>query len=400
MRSWPVRTPARFEPLSAGTSGSPASGLRIGILGGGQLGRMLGLAGIPLGFRFLFLDPAPDACAAVSGELLNAGFDDREAALELGRQVDVATFDFENVPESSARALADLCPLYPGANALGASQDRLVEKTLLVSLGARVPAYHAVSGRTDLLEGLERLGYPAVLKTRRFGYDGKGQAVLRDAEDLERAWQKLGDAPLILETFVPFEAECSLIGVRARDGDTRFWPLTGNVHADGILALSKPGGFDAGLQAAAERIMAGLMDHLGYVGVLTIEFFLHHGELLFNEFAPRVHNSGHWTIDGAECSQFENHLRAISGLALGATGMTAPSLMFNWIGQMPPLAGAMEIPGLHWHDYGKQARPGRKIGHATLTAPSDEALRERADRLAGIAGGKFPALLGKLFSEA
>jgi 5-(carboxyamino)imidazole ribonucleotide synthase len=385
--------------MKSGPLRSPTGGLRIGILGGGQLGRMLGLAGIPLGFRFLFLDPAPDACAAATGELLNAGFDDREAALELGRQVDVATFDFENVPESSARALSELCPLHPGSNALGASQDRLVEKDLLVSLGARVPLYHEVASRTDLLDGLERLGYPAVLKTRRFGYDGKGQAVLRDAEDLERAWQKLGDSPLILEAFVPFEAECSLIGVRARDGDTRFWPLTGNVHADGILALSKPGGFEAGLQAAAERIMTGLMDHLDYTGVLTIEFFLHDGELLFNEFAPRVHNSGHWTIDGAECSQFENHLRAISGLPLGATGLVAPSLMFNWIGRMPPLAAAMEIPGLHWHDYGKQARPGRKIGHATLTAASEEMLRERAGRLAGIAGGKFPALLGKLFRE-
>jgi 5-(carboxyamino)imidazole ribonucleotide synthase len=385
--------------MKSGPLRSPTGGLRIGILGGGQLGRMLGLAGIPLGFRFLFLDPAPEACAAATGELLNAGFDDREAALELGRQVDVATFDFENVPESSARALSELCPLHPGSNALGASQDRLVEKDLLVSLGARVPLYHEVSSRTDLLDGLERLGYPAVLKTRRFGYDGKGQAVLRDAEDLERAWQKLGDSPLILEAFVPFEAECSLIGVRARDGDTRFWPLTGNVHADGILALSKPGGFEAGLQAAAERIMTGLMDHLDYTGVLTIEFFLHDGELLFNEFAPRVHNSGHWTIDGAETSQFENHLRAISGLPLGATGLVAPSLMFNWIGRMPPLAAAMEIPGLHWHDYGKQARPGRKIGHATLTAASEEMLRERAGRLAGIAGGKFPALLGKLFRE-
>jgi 5-(carboxyamino)imidazole ribonucleotide synthase len=385
--------------MKSGPLRSPTGGLRIGILGGGQLGRMLGLAGIPLGFRFLFLDPAPDACAAATGELLNAGFDDREAALELGRQVDVATFDFENVPESSARALSELCPLHPGSNALGASQDRLVEKDLLVSLGARVPLYHEVASRTDLLDGLERLGYPAVLKTRRVGYDGKGQAVLRDAEDLERAWQKLGDSPLILEAFVPFEAECSLIGVRARDGDTRFWPLTGNVHADGILALSKPGGFEAGLQAAAERIMTGLMDHLDYTGVLTIEFFLHDGELLFNEFAPRVHNSGHWTIDGAECSQFENHLRAISGLPLGATGLVAPSLMFNWIGRMPPLAAAMEIPGLHWHDYGKQARPGRKIGHATLTAASEEMLRERAGRLAGIAGGKFPALLGKLFRE-
>jgi len=376
-----------------------AAALRIGVLGGGQLGRMLGLAGIPLGFSFLFLDPAPDACAAATGDLLEAPFDDIPAARDLAGKVDLATFDFENVPEASAQALAEICPLFPGSNALGASQDRRVEKDLLVRLGTRVPPYHLVSSRTDLLEGLEAVGYPAVLKTRRFGYDGKGQSVLRDAEDLERAWQQLGDSPLILEAFVPFEAECSLIGVRARDGETRFWPLTRNVHADGVLALSLPGVFDVSLQEQAEQIMIRLMEHLDYTGVLTMEFFLRGGELLFNEFAPRVHNSGHWTIDGAHCSQFENHLRAISGLPLGGTGMVTHSLMFNWIGRMPPLARALGITGLHWHDYGKQARPGRKIGHATLTADSPGELRERAGRLAEIAGGEFPKLLDQLFSE-
>jgi 5-(carboxyamino)imidazole ribonucleotide synthase len=379
---------------------APTSGLRVGILGGGQLGRMLGLAGIPLGFSFHFLDPAADACAGIIGRLLEAGFDDEEAARTLARQVDLATFDFENVPESTAQACAEICPLFPGPNALGASQDRLVEKDLLQRLGARVPRYHPVASRTELLDGLDRLGYPAVLKTRRFGYDGKGQAILRDSEDLERAWQQLGDAPLILETFVPFEAECSLIGVRGRDGAVRFWPLTRNVHDDGILALSLPGVFDDELQGRAETIMSGLMDHLSYTGVLTIEFFVKDGELLFNEFAPRVHNSGHWTIDGAECSQFENHLRAIAGLPLGTTGMVSPSLMFNWIGVMPAPAQVLQIPGLHWHDYGKEPRPGRKIGHATLTADSTAGLRETAERLASMAGGDFPRLLGSLFSAA
>jgi len=359
---------------------------------------MLGLAGIPLGFRFVFLDPAADACAAVAGTLVQAGFDDEEAARRLAQTVDFATFDFENVPEATARAVKGFCPFLPDAAALGASQDRLAEKDLLSRLGAAVPAYHAVSGRTGLLEGLDRLGYPAVLKTRRFGYDGKGQALLRDAEDLERAWQQLGDSALILETFVPFEAECSLLGVRGRDGATKFWPLTRNLHVNGILALSLPGVFGGSLQATAEAIMSELMNHLDYTGVLTMEFFLRDGELLFNEFAPRVHNSGHWTIDGSGCSQFENHLRAIAGLPLGETDMSAPSLMFNWIGELPPLASAMEIPGLHWHDYGKQARPGRKIGHATLTADSMGGLRERSERLATIAGGEFPALLDTLFS--
>ena len=388
--------------MSSAHAVQPANGLRIGVLGGGQLGRMLGLAGIPLGFRFVFLDPAADACAAAVGELLQAGFDDEAAALLLARQVDLATFDFENVPESSARAVESVCPLHPGSQALGVSQDRLIEKDLLRALGAAVPAYHGVAGRAELLDALDSVGYPAVLKTRRFGYDGKGQAVLRDAEDLERAWQQLGDAPLILEAFVPFEAECSLVGVRGRQdatrGTTRFWPLTRNVHARGILTLSLPGVFDDALQREAERIMRELMDRLDYTGVLTIEFFLHQGRLLVNEFAPRVHNSGHWTIDGAECSQFENHLRAIAGLPLGGTAMTRHSLMFNWIGRLPPRAAALAAEGLHWHDYGKQARPGRKVGHATLTAPSMQALRGNAQRLAALAGGPFPELLETLFS--
>lgn len=369
---------------------------RIGILGGGQLGRMMGLAGIPLGFEFLFLDPGANACASVAGGLLQADFSDAEAARKLASSVDVATFDFENVPDSSARALEEICPLFPASNALGACQDRLVEKTLLESLGIGVAAYHAVSSRTDLLEGLERLGYPAVLKTRRLGYDGKGQAVLRDQEDLERAWQRLGEAELILEAFVPFQAECSLIGVRGHDGGTRFWPLARNVHDRGILALSRPGVFDGSLQAAAEEKMQRLMQHFDYRGVLTIEFFIRDGELLANEIAPRVHNSGHWTIDGSGCSQFENHVRAVAGMPLGETDMHRPSLMFNWIGEMPDRDRAMKVPGLRWHDYGKEPRPGRKIGHATLTAETPEALMANAARVAEIAGGDFPKLLQQL----
>jgi len=370
---------------------------RIGVLGGGQLGRMLGLAGLPLGFEFLFLDPSADACAKVTGELLKAGFDDLEAARELAARVDVATFDFENVPEQTARALTERCALYPAPDALGAGQDRAAEKALLNSLGIDVAAYHVVSGRTDLLEGLEKLGFPAVLKTRRLGYDGKGQVVLRDPEDLERAWQKLGDHELVLEAFVPFQAECSLVAVRGRNGEIRTWPLTRNVHSNGILLLSKPGGFDEALQSEAERKMQALLDCFDYRGVLTIEFFVAEGRLLANEFAPRVHNSGHWTIDGATCSQFENHVRAIAGLPLGETGMTCHSLMFNWIGEMPDRERAMAIPGLHWHDYGKSPRPGRKIGHATLTAGSAEQLEKNGRRLAEIAGGEFPELSDKLF---
>lgn len=374
-------------------TGKPDNNRLIGVLGGGQLGRMMGIAGIPLGLRFVFLDPGAEACAGEVGELVQADFDDANAACRLAERVDVATFDFENVPDSTALAFEHVCPLYPASNALGAAQDRLAEKNLMTELGIAVGGFHPVSSRMDLLEGVERLGFPAVLKTRRLGYDGKGQFVLRDQEDLERAWQQLGEAELILEAFVPFEAECSLIGVRGSDGDTRFWPLTRNVHNRGILALSLPGVFDESLQAAAEQKMLRLMDHFDYRGVLTIEFFLHGGELLVNEIAPRVHNSGHWSIDGAICSQFENHVRAVSGMPLGDTHMTGHSMMFNWIGEMPDAASVMQVPGVHWHDYGKAPRPGRKIGHATLTADSAEQLNSRANEIAQIAGGDFPALI-------
>ena len=372
---------------------------RLGVLGGGQLGRMMGLAGLPLGLEFTFLDTAPDACAGSVGTLIRAGFSDAAAISRMADEIDVATFDFENVPESSALIMQEKIPFYPPPNALGSCQDRLLEKDLLTSLGIPVSAYHTVSGRPDLLAGLDHLGYPSVLKTRRFGYDGKGQAVLRDQEDLERAWQALGDHELILESFVPFDLECSLIGVRSASGEIRYWPLTRNEHVNGILMLSRAGGLGMQLQQTAQSIMQGLMEHFNYVGVLTLEFFLQDGALLVNEIAPRVHNSGHWTIDGAETSQFENHLRAITGMPLGSTAQKAEAIMFNWIGDLPDRGKALSIPGVHWHEYGKTPRPGRKIGHATLTAQSTEELMAGATRLAEVAGGNFSALLEALFSS-
>jgi len=372
-------------------------GNRVGILGAGQLGRMMGLAGIPLGLEFTFLDPSPDACAGAVGALVQADFSDTGAFRRLAGSVDVATFDFENVPESSARAVQEIKPIYPSPQTLGVCQDRLHEKNLLSSLKIAVPAYHPVSSRTDLLAGLDKHDYPAVLKTRRLGYDGKGQSIIRDQEDLERAWQKLGDVDLILEAFVPFERECSLIGARGIDGETRFWPLTRNLHVDGILALSLAGGFDDALQAAAQDIMRRLLDYFAYVGVLTLEFFVLDDQLLVNEIAPRVHNSGHWTIDGAQTSQFENHLRAITGMPLGSTTALCEALMFNWIGELPERDRLLAIPGVYWHDYGKAARPGRKIGHATLTAGTPVELAANALLVAEAAGGKFPALLNSIF---
>ena len=369
---------------------------RVGILGGGQLGRMMAIAGIPLGLEFVFLDPSSEACAGSLGQLLQAEFSDTDAARQLAAMVDVATFDFENIPQETAQALAQIKPLYPPSRALGACQDRVVEKEILTGLGVRVTPYHAVSSRTDLLDGLDKLGYPAVLKTRRLGYDGKGQVVIHEQEDLERAWQQLGDQELILEAFVHFDAECSLIAVRGTGGETRYWPLTRNVHSEGILALSLAGDFDQALQSQAEGIILRLLDHFDYSGVLTLEFFVLGDELLVNEIAPRVHNSGHWTIDGAQTSQFENHLRAITGMPLGGTAADHEALMFNWIGHLPDREQVLSIPGVHWHDYGKAARPGRKIGHATLTAETRQELAANARRLATAAGGKFSYLLNSI----
>lgn len=371
---------------------------KVAILGGGQLARMMALAGIPLGLQFRFLDPAADACSGALGDLVQAGFDDAEAAAALGKSADVATYDFENVPATTASALIKHCPLYPGVAALQQCQDRLVEKNLLQDLGIPVPPFVAVTTRPDLLAAVEQLGFPCVLKTRRLGYDGKGQAVLRQPEDMERAWQRLGGDELILEAFVDFTAECSLVSVRGQDGDIRAWPLTRNVHADGVLVLSHPGSLDAALQRQAEKISRTLLQHFDYVGVMTVEFFLADGGLLVNEIAPRVHNSGHWTIDAASTSQFENHLRAICALPLGSTDQMRPCLMFNWLGQLPDAGELLSFADLHWHDYGKQARAGRKLGHATLTAASEPELRQASTLMAQRLGGHWPALLSQLWS--
>jgi 5-(carboxyamino)imidazole ribonucleotide synthase len=363
----------------------------VGILGAGQLARMLAQAGKPMGLEFIFLDPANDACAAGFGEHICADWDDEIALRQLGQRSDVVTFDFENVPESSARLIESLCPVYPPPRALFKSQDRLREKTMMQELEIPVAPFQAVSCRPDLIAAVEKIGLPCVLKTRRLGYDGKGQAVLRFQEDMERAWQVLGDNELICEGFVSFDAECSIIAARGKDGQTVYWPLTRNLHRDGVLAISMAPAFGSALQSRAESLIQRLLDHLDYTGVMALELFLKDGELLANEFAPRVHNSGHWTINGARTSQFENHLRAICGLSLGDTENSLRALMFNLLGEMPAYANQQEadqapIPGLHWNDYHKTARAGRKIGHVTVTAESEAGLRARAAQLAGELG--------------
>lgn len=363
----------------------------VGILGAGQLARMLAQAGGQMGLEFVFLDPAKDACAAEFGEHICADWDDEAALKKLGRVSDVVTFDFENVPESSASLIESLCPVYPPPRALYKSQDRLREKTMMQDLGIPVAPFHPVSSRPDLITAVDKIGLPCVLKTRRFGYDGKGQMVLRFQEDMERAWQALGDVDLICESFVQFDAECSIIAARGKGGQTVFWPLTHNLHREGILAVSVVPSFDPQLQARAETLVQRLLDHLDYTGVMALELFLQDGELLANEFAPRVHNSGHWSIDGARTSQFENHLRAICGLELGDAENLSFALMFNLLGAMPEYSDQSSeaqkpIPGLHWHDYHKTPRVGRKIGHVTVTSESETGLKANAARLAAELG--------------
>ncbi|MFS8374371.1 5-(carboxyamino)imidazole ribonucleotide synthase [Xanthomonas campestris] len=353
----------------------------VGILGGGQLARMLVLAGAPLGLRFAVFDPAADACAGQVAPLQVGAFDDAAALAAFAAQVDVLTFDFENVPAASAQQLATQVPVFPNPAALAIAQDRLSEKTLFRELGIPVPEFAAIDDRAGLDAALARIGVPCVLKTRRFGYDGKGQFRIKTLADANAAWDALGaqaaTVGLIVEAFVPFEREVSVVAVRDRDGEFRAWPLTENWHVDGVLSASlAPASVDAGLQEAAEGHARALAERLDYVGVFALELFVRDGTLLANEMAPRVHNSGHWTIEGAETSQFENHVRAVLGLPLGSTAMRGHACMLNWLGAMPDTAAFLAVPGGHWHDYGKQARDGRKVGHATVRADTPALLAQ------------------------
>ena len=354
----------------------------VGILGGGQLARMLALSGAPLGLRFLVMDTAGDACAGQFAPLLVGDYRDEAALAEFAGKVDVATFDFENVPAESAQWLAERVPVFPNPGALALTQDRLAEKTLFRALDIPVPDFAEVATRAQLDEAVSRIGTPCILKTRRLGYDGKGQFRIKTPGDVDAAWDALGaqaeTVGLILEGFVAFQRELSVVAVRGRDGEFRAWPLTENWHVDGVLSASlAPARVDASLHATAMSHARAIAERLGYVGVFALELFCRDGELLANELAPRVHNSGHWTIEGSETSQFQNHLRAVLGLPLGDTAVRGVACMVNWIGTMPDATAMLSTPGGHWHDYGKQARDGRKVGHATLRADEAEALAQR-----------------------
>ena len=367
--------------------------MTIGILGGGQLGYMLALAGYPLGLRFRFLDPSPEAPVGRIAQRVTADFDDQAALEKFANGLELVTYEFENVPVAATQFLAERVPVFPPAAALEVAQDRLKEKALFRKLGIATTEFAPVHNLKSLDAAVAAIGLPAVLKTSRFGYDGKGQWILRRGADVDKlrieiagvfakapnmngAHPSQDSAPFILERFIPFTRELSILGVRARNGDIVFYPLVQNRHHDGILRLSiaPAPSLAPGLQHEAEDIARRILTELDYAGVLAIEFFEYQGRLVANEMAPRVHNSGHWTIEGAVTSQFENHLRAVLDLPLGSTKVYGFAAMLNLIGETPESAQVLAIPGAHLHLYGKSPRPGRKLGHITLWTSSFEEL--------------------------
>jgi len=382
----------------------------VGILGGGQLGRMLALAGIPMGLRFRFLDPDPCAPCAQVAEQIVAEYDDPGALDRLADGATVVTYEFENVPAQVAQRLEAHARVHPPALALATLQDRLLEKQLFTRCGIAVPDFVPVATREELGAAVTQLGIGdgLVIKSRRMGYDGKGQAVIRPGSTgilpvpdmakmavlLDAAWSDVSshaeNGGLIVERFVAFTRELSLVGIRARDGDTRFYPLVENHHSRGVLrsTIAPAPDLSPGLQDGAENHARAIMRHLNYVGVLAIEFFESADAagkpvLLGNEMAPRVHNTGHWTIEGAATSQFENHLRAILGWPLGDTTPRRMCAMVNILGRLPRPEHILAIPGAHLHLYGKSERPARKLGHVTMVADAHDQLQgliERAQR--------------------
>jgi 5-(carboxyamino)imidazole ribonucleotide synthase len=351
----------------------------IGILGGGQLGYMLALAGYPLGLRFRFLDPSPEAPVGRIAPRVTGDFSDRGTLEKFAHGLEVVTYEFENVPVDAVHFLAKKVSVFPPPGALEAAQDRLREKQLFEKLGIPTTEFASVTAASDLDAALKKVGLPAVLKTRRMGYDGKGQWTLKTQEDVRIAKEGLPRLPFIAERFVPFTREISVLAVRGKAGETAFYPLVENHHRKGILRLSlaPAPSVSPQIQRAAEEAARMVLESLNYVGVLAIEFFEHDGQLLANEMAPRVHNSGHWTIEGAVTSQFENHLRAINGFPLGSTTAIGSSAMINLIGEVPQPAKVLAIPSAHLHLYGKEPREGRKLGHVTLRAPSFDQLTNR-----------------------
>ena len=362
------------------------------VLGGGQLARMLALAGAPLGLRTRCLDPASDSVAGHVSDLLVAAYDDTEALQRLASNADVCTFEFENVPVAATEWLTEHATVHPHPRALAIGQDRVQEKQLFQRLGIGVAKFAAAMTQDELHAAVATVGAPCIVKTRRLGYDGRGQIRLAAGPGLTEAIDAAHAAltnnyngGLIVEGMVPFERELSVLAVRGRNGEMACYPLVENEHVDGILHRSRAPATNLteALQEQAARIAAAVLHELDYVGVLAIELFEVNGELLANEMAPRVHNSGHWTIEGSVCSQFENHLRAIHGLPLGSTAMVPGGVatMINLISTMPTREHLLKLPGVHLHDYGKTARAKRKLGHATVVGTDRAAVDALADRI-------------------
>ncbi|MFA5985667.1 MAG: 5-(carboxyamino)imidazole ribonucleotide synthase [Methylococcaceae bacterium] len=358
--------------------------MRVGILGGGQLARMLALAGYPLGLEFIVLDPGTEACAAKLSPQLKGDYTDQHLLASLAEQADVVTYEFENVPAEVAAFLSARTQVYPPPKALAVAQDRLLEKNFFNELNIPTPTYADITSLQQLSQVMTDIGWPAILKSRRMGYDGKGQSLLNSTEDLAPAWQLLNGAPAIVEAFVPFQREVSIIAARSVSGETAFYPLSQNQHSKGILRVAESCPNDA-QQAQAEAYALRLLENLDYVGVLALELFVVNGQLIANEFAPRVHNSGHWTIEGAQTSQFENHLRAILDLPLGSTQLIGHAAMVNFIGNNPSAQDVLKLPQTHLHLYDKAARPGRKVAHATVRCDDQTQLQGLVDVLAALA---------------
>jgi 5-(carboxyamino)imidazole ribonucleotide synthase len=358
---------------------------RVGLLGAGQLGRMLFLAGTPLGVRFVQLAPEPEAANEFI-DTIAADFTDRAALRELAGRVDVVTYESENIPLDAVEFLARHVPIRPPPGALAAAGDRWAEKDLFTRLDIPTAPYARVAGPHELRNALEVVGLPAVLKTRRLGYDGRGQTVCRSEEELFSGWDRLGGVPLLCERWIGFHREISIVAVRSHAGEVRCYAVSENVHEHGILrsTIAPAPDLAAELTAIASTYVGRIVDAMDHVGVLALEMFQHGDGLMANEIAPRVHNTGHWTIEGAETSQFENHLRAILGWPLGSTAQRSPAVMLNVIGETPDITELLAVPGAHAHVYAKRPRAGRKLGHITALVQSPQDGQAKLAELRGI----------------
>ena len=381
--------PATFDPSRL-----------VAVLGGGQLGRMLGFAGNRINVTCKFLDPSPVASAIAAGELLVGELNDFAAVARLAKEATVLTYEWEGVDPGAIVAQGNTPPVRPSVRALKIARDRGQEKQLLRDLDIPLANFAVIENEGDIEAALNHVGFPAVLKTQFGGYDGKGQARVNSLDELSVAVKGFAGAPLTLEELVLFTRELSLIAVRSLTGETVYYPLVENLHADGILRITRAPALDLmgsleGMQdqqKIAEGYARSILDELDYVGVLTLELFEGNDQLLVNEIAPRVHNSGHWTIEGAQCSQFENHLRAILGDPLGSPEAIGASAMVNCLGVMPDPEALNSLPDTYLHDYGKDLRPNRKVGHVTITATDNRVVEEQLLELRKIAPEIFLGL--------